>query len=155
MEAEDRMSLPALKNFANELECKQYFVDNYCNQEIYTHDGIRVKFHEDMFEHIFCIRKEKTWKSKKDHFSIDRGERIDWIKYVLQDPTIIPRQGYDKARKRYDNSRRVAFLAPNNYVVIIKIDNKGEGRFVTAYLVDSADVASKISGSPVWIKGIT
>jgi hypothetical protein len=118
------MGLPALKNFVNESECKQYFIDNYCNQEIFTHDGIRVKFQEDMFEHAFYVRKVKKWKAQKDHFATDRGERIDWIKYVLQDSTIIPRQGYDKARKRYDNSRRVAFLAPNNYVVIILIEIK-------------------------------
>ena len=146
------MSLPALKIFADESECKQYFVDNYCNQEIFTHDGIRVKFHEDMFEHAFYIRSATKWKAQKDHFSIDRGERIDWIKYVLQDPTIVPKQGYDKARKCYDNSRRVAFLAPNNYVVIIMIDNKGEARFVTASLVDHEDVANKISGSPIGVK---
>jgi hypothetical protein len=152
VEVEDRMSLPALKIFADESECKQYFVDNYCNQEIFTHDGIRVKFHEDMFEHAFYIRTAKKWKAQKDYFATDRGEHIDWIKYVLQDPTIVLRQGYDKARKRYDNSRRVAFMAPNNYVVIILIDNKGAGRFVTAYLVDSEDVANKISGSPVWVK---
>lgn len=146
------MSLPALRNFANEAECKQYFIDNYCNAEISTHDGIKVKFHEDMFEHAFYIRVNKTWRSHKDHFSKERGERIDWIKYVLNDPTIIPRQGYDKAHKRYDNTRRVAFLAPNNYVVVILIDNQGEGRFVTAYLVDKPEVANKINSSPVWVK---
>ena len=144
------MSLPALRHFANEAECKQYFIDNYCKAEISTHDGIKVAFHEDMFEHAFYVRAQKKWKSQKDHFSIDRGERIDWIKHVLSDPTIIPRQGYDKARKRADNSRRVAFLTPNNYVVIIQLLGKRKARFVTAYLVDGADVAAKINSSPLW-----
>lgn len=144
------MNLPALKKFASEAEYKQYFVNNYCNAEIYTHDGIKVKFHEDMFEHAFYVRTQKQWKSKKDHFSIDRGERIDWIKYVLKDPTIIPRQGYDKAKKRFDNSRRVTFLTPNNYVVIIQLVGKREARFVTAYIVDSIDIANKINAGPMW-----
>lgn len=70
------MSLPALRNFADEAECKKYYIDNYCNKEICTHDGIKVKFHEDTFEHSFYIRAQKKWKSKKDHFSVERGERI-------------------------------------------------------------------------------
>ena len=144
------MSLPALRCFTSETECKQYFIDNYCHTEICTHDGIRVKFHKDMFEHAFYVRSSKSWKSKKDHFSTDRGERIDWIKYVLNDSTITPRQGYDKEKKRPDNSRRVAFLARNNYVVIIQLTGKRMARFITAYIVDSADVARKINASPVW-----
>lgn len=144
------MSLPALRTFASEADCKQYFVENYCNAEIYTHDGIKVKFHKDIFEHAFYVRVQKQWKSKKDHFSLERGERIDWIKYVLNDSTITPRQGYDKAKKRFDNSRRVAFLTPNNYVVIIQLVGKREARFVTAFIVDSADVANKINANPVW-----
>lgn len=152
MEVDNSMSLPALRNFADEAECKKYYIDNYCNKEICTHDGIKVKFHEDTFEHSFYIRAQKKWKSKKDHFSVERGERIDWIRYVLQDPTIIPRQGYDKAKKCFDNSRRVTFLAPNNYVVVIQIDNKGDGRFVTAFIVDSEEVANKIKGNPIWVK---
>lgn len=144
------MSLPALRNFTSEAECKQYFIDNYCNVEINTHDGINVKFHEDMFEHAFYERSQKKWKSKKDHFSTDRGERIDWIKYVLQDPTISPKQGYDKAKKKFDNSRRVAFLAPNNYVVIIQLTDKRKARFITAFIVDSTTVANKINASPSW-----
>ena len=144
------MSLPALRNFANESDCKKYFIDNYCNVQISTHDGIIVKFHKDMFEHAFYVRSQKKWKSNKDHYSVDRGERIDWIKYVLNDSTIIPRQGYDKAKKGFDNSRRVAFLAPNNFVVVIQLIGKRRARFVTAYLVDSTDVANKIIASPIW-----
>ena len=58
----------------------------------------------------------------------------------------------DSAKKNYDNSRRVTFLAPNNYVVVIYINAKGEGKFVTAYLVDNQDTATKIASSPVWEK---
>ncbi len=144
------MSLPALRTFASEAECKQYFVDNYCNADISTHDGIKVNFHDDMFEHAFYVRAQRKWKSEKDHFSVDRGERIDWIKHVLNDPTITPRQGYDKAKKRFDNSRRVTFLTPNNYVVVIQLVGKREARFVTAFIVDSTDVANKINTNPVW-----
>ncbi len=144
------MELPALKQFASEDECKKYYVDNYCNKEIYTYDGIRVKFHEDTFGHAFYTRAEKKWKAKKDHYSVERGERIDWIKCVLEDKNIVPRQGYDKAKRRYDNSRRVTFLAPNNYVVVIMLYGNRSAKFVTAYLVDSDVVAEKIKNSPRW-----
>ncbi len=144
------MSLPALRKFSSEAECKQYFVDNYCNAEIYTHDGIKVNFHSDMFEHAFYVRSQKKWEANKDHFSIDRGERIDWIKYVLNDPTIIARQGYDKAKNRFDNSRRITFLVQNNYAVIIQLVSKREGRFITAFIVDSLTVANKINANPIW-----
>ena len=144
------MSLPKLRKFTSERECKNYFVENYCNCEVKTHDGIVVKFYDDMFEHAFYTRTCKSWKAKKDHFAVDRGERIDWIKYVLLDSSIIPRQGYDKAKRSYDNSRRVTFLTPNNYVVVISIIKPGNAKFVKAYLVDNSDTASKLSSAPVW-----
>ena len=37
-------------------------------------------------------------------------------------------------------------------VVVIYINAKGEGKFVTAYLVDNQDTANKIASSPVWKK---
>jgi len=147
------MGLPELRKFTNEEECKEYYIEHYCNNtEIKTFDGICVRFYEETFEHAFYVRTRKSWKAPKDNYSIERGERIDWIKSVLEDPSIIPRKGYDSAKKNYDNSRRVTFLAPNNYVVVIYINAKGEGKFVTAYLVDNQDTANKIASSPVWEK---
>ena len=32
-------------------EYRKYFIDNYCNQDIYCYDGMKVKFYEDQFEH--------------------------------------------------------------------------------------------------------
>ena len=74
------------------------------------------------------------------------------IKTVLEDPSIIPRKGYDKARRTYDNSRRVTFLSPQNYVVVIFINDKGVGKFVTAYIVDNSDTAGKLNNAPLWEK---
>lgn len=128
-------------------------MEHYCNNmDITTFDGIHVRFYEETFEHAFYVRTRKSWKAAKDKYSTERGERIDWIKAVLEDPSITPRKGYDKARKSYDNSRRVTFLAPNNYIVVIYINESGEGKFVTAYLVDNQDTADKIANSPIWEK---
>lgn len=151
LKGECKMILPEMKCFVNEQECKQYYVDHYCNGDaILTYDGIVVKFYEETFEHSFYVRTHKNWKAKKDKYDEERGKRIDWIKAVLQNPEIIPKKGYDKANKSYDNSRRVTFLAPNNYVVVIYLNKKLEGKFVTAYLVDNEDTAKKISDSPEW-----
>ena len=142
--------LPPLLKLKNESEYKNYYIENYCNKEIKTHDGIVVKFFEDRFEHSFYKRTKKTWKSKKDIFSQERGERMDWIKYVLNDPTITPKKGYDKATQSYDSTSRVAFLNSENYLVVIYINQNGEGKFITAYLVDNENAADKIRNSPNW-----
>lgn len=142
--------LPPLLNLSNEAEYKNYYIENYCNKEIKTYDGILVKFHEDTFEHSFYKRKRKTWKAKKDVFSKERGERMDWIKHVLNDPSITPKKGYDKAKQSYDSTRRVAFLNEENYLVVIYINKHGVGKFVTAYLVDNDEAANKIRNSPNW-----
>lgn len=142
--------LPPLLKLKNELEYKSHYIENYCNKEIKTHDGIVVKFFEDTFEHAFYKRTKKTWKARKDIFSEERGERMDWIKYVLNDPTITPKKGYDKAKQSYDYTRRVAFLNSENYLVVIYINRNGEGKFVTAYLVDNEEAADKIRNSPNW-----
>lgn len=147
------MTLPALVQLATEEEYRQYYIENYCNKSpIYTYDQIPVTFYPEKFEHAFYKRTNKTWKAKKDQFFRSRGERIDWIKCILQDKSITPKKGYDKATGSYDNSRRVAFLSKDMYLVVIYINNKGEGSFVTAYEVDNQNAANKILNSPDWEK---
>lgn len=104
-----------------------------------------------MFSHAFYKRTSKAWKAKKDTFDARRGERIDWIKAVLEDASIIPHVGYDKAKGTYDRSRRVTLLTSENYLVVIRDEGK-QWRFVTAYLVDDQRTANKISASPIWKK---
>lgn len=142
--------LPPLVEFNTEIEYEQYYIKNYCNKQITTYDGINVTFYQETFKHAFYKRSKKTWRSRKDRFSKERGERIDWIKYVLSDPNIIPKKGYDKEKQSYDSTRRVAFLNEENYLVVIYINGRGEGKFVTAYLVDNDEAADKIRNSPNW-----
>jgi hypothetical protein len=147
------MGLPKLLKYQTEEEYRQHYIKNYCEAcPIYTYDNIPVMFYEDKFDHSFYKRTHQSWEAKKDRFSYERGERMDWIKYVLQDPNIIPRKGYDKAKKSYDNTRRVTFLSDENYLVVIFINKKGEGKFVTAYVVDNEEASNKIRNSPRWEK---
>lgn len=144
------MALSELLFLSSEAEYKAYFIKNYCNvSPIATFDGLPVMFYPDMFEHAFYKRTEARWKAPKDRMDLDRCQRMNWIKDVLNDDTIIPRQGYDKAHNRYDNNSRVAFLGPNDYIVVIR--KAGETwRFVTAYLVDNEWAKRKIMASPAW-----
>lgn len=145
------MALPELLKYKTEEEYKQHYIKNYCEScPIYTFDNIPVMFYEDRFKHAFYKRSRKSWHAEKDSFCNLRGERMDWIKYVLQDPKIIPRKGYDKEKNSYDNSRRVTFLTEENYLVVIFINKKGEGKFITAYVVDNEEAAEKIRNSPKW-----
>lgn len=147
------MALPELLKYETEKEYKQHYIRTYCEASpIYTFDNIPVMFYEDQFDHTFYKRTHKSWTAEKDSFDIKRGKRMDWIKHVLQDPKIVPRKGYDKAKNSYDNTRRVTFLTEENYLVVIFINKKGKGKFVTAYLVDNDAAAEKIRNSPQWEK---
>ena len=56
--------------------------------------------------------------------------------------------GWDKKRKTYDNSWRVAIITPEDYVVIIMITGSKKAKFVTAYYADNS--AIKIRTAPIW-----
>lgn len=146
------MAIPNLLILSSEKKYKQFFIDNYCRQSpVFTWDGLPVMFYSDMFEHAFYKRSSKSWKAKKSCVDIDRCQRIPWIKEVLLDSSIVPRQGYDKATGRNDNSRRVTLISKERYVVIIRSDGT-KWRFVTAYLIDNNDTYKKLMSAPLWIR---
>lgn len=146
------MAIPETLSLSTEAEYKQYFVDNYCNKSpLLTWDGLPVEFYPEMFEHAFYKRTTKAWKAKKDSVDFDRCKRMPWINEVLHDSTIVPRQGYDKARGKNDNNSRIALVSQEKYVVVIR--NTGKSwRFVTAYLIDNIDTYNKLMSAPAWIK---
>lgn len=141
------MNVPDLIALSSPEEYKKYYVEKYCKKDLVTFEGIKVKFYEDRFAHAFYESSDKS-KGNKDIFSIERAKRIDWIEYALKNPKAELYVGWDKKRKKYDNSRRVALITPENYVVIIKIIGKNKGKFVTAYYADNS--AKKIRTAPIW-----
>lgn len=146
------MAIPNFLFLSTESEYKRYFVDHYCaNSPLLTWDGLPVEFHPDMFEHAFYKRTVKSWNAKKDCVDFERCKRMQWIEEVLQDSTIVPRQGYDKARGRNDNRRRVVLVSKEKYVVIIRRAGKS-WKFVTAYLIDNDSTYYKLMSAPVWVK---
>ena len=78
-----------------------------------------------------------------------RAERLLWIRAALQDPDSERYIGWDKSKKTYDKSRRVA-LVKDNYVVIIVLTGELKADFVTAFVADSERTLSRIKSGPQW-----
>ena len=138
---------PALVHLSSETEYKKYYIDKYCKKTLITFDGISVKFYEDQFEHAFYESSNKK-KRNKDIFSFDRATRIDWIEYVLKNPKAELHLGWDRNKKIYNKDRRVAIISPEDYVVIIRLNNNNTAKFITAYYADNS--ASAIRKMPLW-----
>ncbi|WP_083841533.1 hypothetical protein [Pseudovibrio sp. FO-BEG1] len=142
------MSPPLLK-LSDESEYRSHYESSLCQGEITTHDGIRVYFKKNRFEHAFFESSNRN--GQKDSFSLIRAERMDWITATLQDPNADWYQGYDSKSGKYNPKRRVA-IAYGDFVVIISISMKRNGspkaNFITCYNADNS--ISKIRTSPRW-----
>ena len=147
------MPYPPLLNHNTPAEYRTHFENIYCRGPITTFDGIGVRFRGSDFNH--CFFESTQHDGNKDAFSIQRAERMDWIKAALQDENADLYQGWDKRRKRYGRTRRVA-LVQTNYVVVIAITRQNMADFTTAYVADAPAVGRRpatidlIRRSPFW-----
>ena len=139
------MPYPPLVTYAAEDEYRKHFERVYCRGPVITFDGIPVRFRKQDFNHAFY----ESIQQNDDTFSIKRAQRIDWIKTALEDSASERYVGWDKKRKRFDRSRRVA-LVMGNYVVVIAISRKGKGRFITTFVADSEKTLKQIRNSLKW-----
>lgn len=133
-------------NFSED-ELREIWRAEYCMQAIHTFDNVRVKFYEDMFNHAFYESADRKYKDKSI-LSLNRLEKIYWIKETLQDREAILKQGWDNDKKTYYNDRRVA-VVKGNYVVIIRFTGLLRAKFVTAY--EKEDIEN-ILNSPDFVK---
>jgi len=142
------LAYPPLVYYETVREYCLHYEHIYCTICVKTFDGISVRFRKKYFNHCFY---ESTMRNQvKDAFSTERAERIDWIKAALEDPKAGLHVGWDKKKKRYDKSHRVA-LANGNYVVVIRLKPDKSAYFVTAYVADTMSTLKKIKGSPKWV----
>lgn len=134
-----------------EEELRELWRTEYCRKIIRTHDGLRVRFYDNNFDHAFYESSKRgqsqNSKKKKDMLSYARLEKMLWIKEVLADREATMYAGYDARTKTYDYNRRVS-VVKGDYVVIIWIKNESEANFITAYVADSS--IGKILCSPLW-----
>ncbi|UOE40139.1 hypothetical protein MTP09_09420 [Chryseobacterium suipulveris] len=137
------------QNFSEE-ELREIWKTEYCQKKIMTFDGILVQFFDQMFDHCF-FESDNRRKKDKSILSLNRLEKIFWIKDTLQDPDAILKEGWNSKTGSYESSRRVA-LVKNNYIVVIIIFNPLKARFVTAYEVNNDENLEKILASPDYRK---
>tara|TARA_R100001369_G_scaffold92542_1_gene138216 strand:- start:1842 stop:2231 length:390 start_codon:yes stop_codon:yes gene_type:complete len=115
---------------------------------ISSFDSIRVQFYENDFDHCFYESAHRRQRDKSI-LSLNRLEKIFWIKDAIEDADAILKAGWLRDEKRYDNGRRLT-LVKDNYVVIVRLITEVKARFVTAYEVTDEDSLEKIIGSPKW-----
>lgn len=143
------MAYKKIKSFQmTEDELRTLWSDTYCSIPVRTFDGITVKFYSEMFDHAFFEsfkRKEKD----KSILSLNRCEKMLWIKDALEDATTIRKQGWINKTKTYDENRRVT-LVKDNYIVIIQLYSKEKARFISAYEINDEENLKLIKDGPDW-----
>lgn len=135
-----------------EAELRQLWKDEYCYpaEPIMTFDEVIVRFFESKFDHCFYESFNRRERDKSI-LSLNRLEKMLWIKDTIQDPEAMLKQGWDRDSKTYNNSRRVAFVK-ESYVVIIEFTGIKKAVFVTAYELHVDDNIHNIKESPDWVK---
>jgi len=147
--------LPALVLYDSEAEYRHHFQRVYCSGTIVTFDGVSVRFRRRQFEH--CFFESKGRDTTKDVFSKARAQRVDWIRAVLKSPEPELYQGWDKSKRRYDQTRRVAVVPDERYVVVMCLVGPAVADFITAYVADSPkrgrlSTIQQIRRGPRWQK---
>ncbi len=130
----------------NESDYRKHFEASYCQGPIETFDGIFVRFKKPDFDHAFF----ESVVTNDDAFSRRRAERIDWIRWALQNPGAELFNGWINKKKRVAKRRRVA-IVNGDYVVIIRITGPANAVFVTAFVADNVTVG-KIRLNGRWTK---
>jgi len=118
--------------YSTESEYRRHYEAVYCSGPIETFDGIAVRFKKSNFDHAFF----ESVTEEDDTFSPARAERVDWIRWALQNPRAELYAGWDKKKKRADKQRRVA-VVNGDYVVIIRLVGRSKAVFVTAFVAGS------------------
>lgn len=112
-------------------ELRKIWREEYCEKHIYTFDNVLVKFYEDMFDHVFFESSSRKIKDKS-LLSLNRLEKIYWIKDALKDPDAILKKGWNSKKKEFYKDRRVA-IVKGNYVVVIRFIGLLKAKLVTAF----------------------
>lgn len=143
--------LLVVRNY-KETDLRRIWSEEYCRKVIKTHDGIRVHFYDNNFNHAFyesSVRNGSSNKPKsKDIFSRQRVARMMWIKDVLADKDAKMYVGYDSKVKGYTRAKRVS-VVKGDYVVVIQLYKEDHARFITAYVADNS--IEKITNGPEWV----
>ena len=141
------MLLSPLLSLPDEATFRAHFeVEFVKGPAVITYDGIRIRFYANQFDHAFYT--SSTPKSRKDTFSLERAQRMNWIRAAATDPNM-------EVYRRVMTGGRVRriILEPNEpYVVICEIlsTDPSQAVFITAYPVKSKSALAKMRSNPRW-----
>jgi hypothetical protein len=124
-----------------EAKMRELWREEYCQTDIETFDCVMVRFYEDMFDHCFYESADRK-KKDKSILSLNRLEKMLWIKEALQDADAELKKGWDNQNKEYYINRRVV-IVKGNYVVVIRFTGVLRARLVTAY--EKSDIGNIIN----------
>ena len=143
--------MPALLKLADEEAYRQHYINILSRGVITTHDGIRVYFGQDTFEHAFFESSDR--RGADDIFSKARAERIDWIAAALADPNALCVQGWDGAMQCYTPKRRVTVIV-QDFVIVLQLSTKRDGTLKANFItcIKAENSAVKIRQSPRWTR---
>lgn len=144
--------MPPLLILATDADYRQHFETTCCGAVITTHDGIRVYFKKEDFDHAFFESPLRDGVKAKT-LSQARARRMDWIAATLANPAAIRFKGWDKKKGRHDATHCVSVVF-GDFVVVIRFSKKADGtlkaNFKTCYKADNS--IGKIRQSPLWNK---
>jgi len=144
------MCKPPLVHYSTEQEYRQHFMRVYCHGSIKTFDGYQVRIFPNHFNHCMFESADRRARDKSI-FSVQRAERIDWIKATLENAEAQQYQGWDRDKRQIDPNTRVT-NAFDDYVVIIYFSRTRGGiwvtDFITAYVADTN--IGRIRTAPIW-----
>ena len=141
--------MPPLLKLPDQAAYRTHYEQTLCRGGIATHDGIPVFFRKSEFDHAFFESSDR--RGANDVFSLERAMRMDWIPAALADPAAGCFQGWDRQKRRYDPTRRVAVVV-DDFVIVIGIRQTRrstlKAKFITCYQADNS--IGKILQSPRW-----
>lgn len=112
--------------------------------ELDTHDGCKVIFFDDRFEHSFFTSKDGHYSSlEKNSFSKDRAKRVRWIGPILRGEIedVVWYNYPDYGRRDSDGRiriKRLYVLWDENYIIWLEPRKDNDWKFSSAYTVPTS-----------------
>lgn len=136
----------------NEAAYRQHYIDTLTRRPALLRldtASVPVYFERANFDHAFFESSDR--RGSKDVFSLTRARRMDDIRPALLNSAADRRVGWDRSKKRYDDTHCVTVCVADFVVIIrlgLKTDGTMKGKFVTCYVADTS--IGKILRAPRW-----
>lgn len=134
---------PPLLNLVDRQAYQEWYIANYCQAPIVTHDNLTVRFFKGDFVHL-CHKENND--GVRDVFQVDRAQRLPWLAVALQDALSQMYFGWQGGRVLHD--RRVCEYE-QNYVVVIQLLKQDQARILTAFTMEHGSIL-KLRANPIW-----